>query len=237
MSKRLWFIGNLLSVGLVLSSCYTGVSRSWLDAGKAGEAVLMSCGKKTKIPVTAALGEPELKGVPLFRAGGKVYVAGQRCKTRPFRQRLVYSILDDLSLSSCNDFAPCLAHAPYAARCCVYGEVQQTPTEDGRVVWQRTEAPWQESLPAGATPYASALAYRLTHPVRVNGSSCRYWAAEQTLAPRATAAAWYAYPMALFTFAVLDAPTYLLYHSPYVLTYPFSVVQQQAPAGPRFTDN
>lgn len=188
---------------------------------------MIGAGRKSKIPCTAKLYQPLSEECMLYSANGKVFVQGKRCTVYPFRQSRIYSILDDLALSRCNGFEPSLTVADSAVRNIVYGEVVQVRAEDGRTVWKRNSTPWLDALPAGAAAYESPLAYCFTNPVCVNDHHCWCRGAEQTVAPHATAAAWYAYPLAALAFVALDAPTYLLYHTPHMLFFPFSAVQQQ----------
>ncbi len=189
---------------------------------------MISDGRMTKIARPAKVYEPDTRLIVLYRSGNKYYVQGERCTTRPFRWCSVYLIIDDLLLKSSGSvLGVYLKTDEDAALHTVYGEVQLHRMENGIVVWQRTDAPWQESLPANAKRCKSSYDYHFDTPVRINCKGSEYRIAEQTVEPHATARAWYAYPMAAVTLVALDLPTYILYHIPHAIVFPFSAVQQQ----------
>ena len=219
-----------LSAGLLLllSSCFSAYHAAWIDEGREGEAVMISHGNMTKIARPAEVYKNDSYKVTLYRAGSKYYVQGERCTTLPFRFCSWYTMLDDLTLarshSVLGQYLKTDSDVEYRT---VYGEVQLCHSEDGQMVWKRIDSPWLETLPAKAKRYKSSYGYCFDNPVRINCKGSEFRIAEQTVAPHANERAWYAYPMAAVTLVALDLPTYILYHIPHAIVFPFSAVQQQ----------
>ena len=213
---------------LLLSACYTAYHQPLACLGCEGRVVVIEKPEKGRNNVN-------LSDVPtLYQADGKVYVAGTRRVVKPYYRRWYWSVNDEFLLSSRRStLKQHLQFADESAACHVYGEVKLQRQDDGTAAWVRTDNAWREQLPQGARPYASGHPYCYSSLCFADGSP-DIWAtsAEQEETPHSGAHALYAYPLAALAWLACDAPTYLLFHIPHAIVYPFAAVQQQVPSVP-----
>lgn len=213
---------------LLLSSCYTAYHKPLAHLGSEGRVVVIEKPEKGRNNVN-------LSDVPtLYQADGKVYVAGTRRVVKPYYRRWYWSVNDEFLLTSRRStLKQHLQFADESAACHVYGEVKLQRQDDGTSAWVRTDDAWREQLPQGARPYASGHPYCYSSLCFADGTP-DIWAtsAEQEETPHSGAHALYAYPLAALAWLACDAPTYLLFHIPHAIVYPFAAVQQQVPSVP-----
>lgn len=213
---------------LLLSSCYTAYHQPLACLGSEGRVVVIEKPEKGRNNVN-------LSDVPtLYQADGKVYVAGTRRVVQPYYRRWYWSVNDEFLLSSRRStLKQHLQFAAESAACHVYGEVKLQRQDDGTSAWVRTDDAWREQLPQGARPYVSGHPYCYSSLCFADGTP-DIWAtsAEQEETPHSGAHALYAYPLAALAWLACDAPTYLLFHIPHAIVYPFAAVQQQVPSVP-----
>lgn len=175
---------------LLLSSCSVQTYRYFADKAQEGELIYIP--REEKHPQT----------LPLFRAGGKTYIQGMRCR----------AVVESADYIACHlpfsdtGIKTKILPAPEEERKAVYGEVKLLRTHpDGDRVWQRTESVWLDTLPPNARPMrkGSRATRDFFEPHESEQDDCGRII---TRPMQSHAGALYYYPAAAATLVAVDIP-------------------------------